>query len=158
MSWVEPTIVVAAVAAALNAGAFFAFSNFVMPALADLDDERGTEAMQSINRFAPNPLFVATIVGAAAIGVPAVVSEWGAWADAPFRWLFAGVGLSSLTLVITVSRNVPRNDALDALDPTAPSTSCAWSDYVVGWTRWNTARTITSAASLAAYVIAFRGA
>lgn len=154
MNWVEPTIVVAAIAAALNSGAFFAFSNFVMPALADLPSPDGTTAMQAINRFAPNPLFVATIVGAAAIGVPALVAEWGRWGDGSFRWLVAGVATSAASLLITVVGNVPRNDRLATLDAASPTTSPVWADYVSGWTTWNTWRTVTSTASVVAYVLA----
>ena len=154
MNWIEPTLVVAAVAAALNAGAFFAFSNFVMPALADLPSPEGAAAMQAINRFAPNPLFVATIFGAGMLGIPALLAEWGRWADGSFRWLVAGVAMSVTSLLITIVCNVPRNDRLAAVDAAAPSSRPVWTDYVAGWTVWNTTRTLASTASVVAYVLA----
>ena len=157
MSWTDPAIVLAAVAAAVNAGAFFAFSNFVMPALADLPPAEGTAAMQSINRFAPTPLFVGSIFGAVAIGVPALVFTWGSWSDGSFRWLAVGVASSLVSLLITIACNVPRNEALDRLDPSAESTERHWARYVSSWTRWNTARTIASAVSVVAYLMAVRG-
>jgi uncharacterized membrane protein len=157
VNWEVVTIVVAAVAAAIDAGAFFVFSNFVMPALADLPAGDGATAMQSINRSAPNPLFLAMLVGAGLVAVPALVTEWGQSGDGPFLWLLAGVVLSIVSFVVTAAFNVPRNDVLDVLDARAPASEPVWLDYVVGWTRWNTVRTLTSAASVAAYALSLRG-
>ena len=58
---------VAAVAAATNGGVFFAFSTFVMRALRDLEPRQGLIAMQSINRAAPNPLFMTLLFGTAVL-------------------------------------------------------------------------------------------
>lgn len=152
MSWQVSTIVLATVAAGINAGAFFAFSNFVMPALADLVPGDGASAMQSINRHAPNPSFVLTIVGAGVIAAPALAAEPG---QDGAGWLAAGIVLSLVSFGITVACNVPRNDALEAAR--SEDIPPFWAGYVVTWTRWNTVRTITSAASVAAYVVAVRG-
>lgn len=157
MSWVVPTIVVGAIAAAINAGAFFVFSNFVMPALADLPPAEGAAAMQSINRFAPNPLFMLALFGAPLIGVPVLVAEWGQRSAAEFRWVVVAVLMSFATVVVTAAFNVPRNDALEALDATSPSTAAYWLGYVATWTRWNTVRTVTSLVSVGASAMALRG-
>ena len=45
MTWQDALLALGAVTAAINAGAFFAFSNFVMPALAGLPPSQGAEAM-----------------------------------------------------------------------------------------------------------------
>lgn len=157
MNWAVATITVAAVAAGINAGAFFAFSNFVMPALADIPARDGAAAMQSINRFAPNPLFGATIFGAALVAVPAVVADWGRWSDGRLRWLVAGLVFSVLSFLITIAFNVPRNSALEALDAESVGAAPEWLGYITSWTRWNTARTVASAASVAAYALSLRG-
>jgi uncharacterized membrane protein len=57
---------VAALGCGLVAGVFFAFSTFVMPALARLQPPQGITAMQSINITAINPLFMLAIFGTAA--------------------------------------------------------------------------------------------
>lgn len=49
----------------LVAGVFFAFSTFVMSALARLQPAQGIAAMQSINITAINPLFMMAIFGTA---------------------------------------------------------------------------------------------
>ncbi len=50
----------------LMAGVFFAFSTFVMNALARLQPTQGIAAMQSINITVINPLFMAAFLGTAA--------------------------------------------------------------------------------------------
>ena len=151
MNWQTWLIIVGVVAAGVNAGAFFAFSNFVMPALEELAPADGASAMQAINRSAPSVLFVGAIIGAGLVGLPVLI--WGSGIET--RWLLAATVLSIASFVITMAFNVPRNNALADAGPATIGE--VWSDYLVSWTRWNTARTITSAASVAAYALAMRG-
>ena len=59
-----PYLVIAAVAgAAMVTGLLFAFSNFVMRALAELHPEHGMFAMQQINKKIINPLFMLFFLG-----------------------------------------------------------------------------------------------
>ena len=60
--WDIAAIILGVVVAAIAGGTFFAFSNFVMPALSTLATSNGISAMQAINRAAPSPLFVATLL------------------------------------------------------------------------------------------------
>jgi uncharacterized membrane protein len=53
--------VVAALGCGLNAGVFFAFSSFVMKALARLQSAQGIAAMQSINAVAVTPAFMTAL-------------------------------------------------------------------------------------------------
>src|SRR5687768_4128219 len=75
LSW--PTLA-ASLACGLVAGIFYAFSSFVMPALARLPPPQGIAAMQSVNVTVLTPSFLAVFVGAAllaaALGVHAVVA------------------------------------------------------------------------------------
>ncbi len=48
-------------------GIFFAFSSFVMRALAKMPDAEGIAAMQSINVVVINPSFLGAFVGSAAM-------------------------------------------------------------------------------------------
>ena len=57
----------AALGCGLMAGVFFAFSTFIMRALARLQPARGIEAMQSINRTVINPWFLGVFLGTAAV-------------------------------------------------------------------------------------------
>ncbi|MEN8376855.1 MAG: hypothetical protein ABFS34_15610, partial [Gemmatimonadota bacterium] len=71
---------IAALGSALIAGVFFAFSSFVMKALARVPPEEGLGAMQSINVVVMNVSFLGKFIGTAVlslvVGALAVV-EWG---------------------------------------------------------------------------------
>ncbi|MGI9600648.1 MAG: hypothetical protein ACR2QE_02095, partial [Acidimicrobiales bacterium] len=92
--WQVALVVVGLVGAAVSGGAFFAFSNFVMPALGELSPRDGAKAMQAINVAAPTPLFVAAIAGAGLVGVPVVVAELDRLEDAAVAYVLAGAVLS----------------------------------------------------------------
>jgi hypothetical protein len=59
----------------LVAGVFFAFSSFVMNALARLPAAQGIAAMQSINVVVINPLFMTAFLGTAAACVLLAISS-----------------------------------------------------------------------------------
>lgn len=63
----------------LMAGVFFAFSAFVMRALASIQPTQGIPAMQSINRVVINPLFLGVFKGTAVVCLLMV-------GFAAFRW------------------------------------------------------------------------
>jgi uncharacterized membrane protein len=67
---------VTALGCGLNAGVFFAFSSFVMKALARLQPAQGIAAMQSINAVAVNPAFMTALFGTAAAGGGEDPSLW----------------------------------------------------------------------------------
>jgi uncharacterized membrane protein len=63
----------------LVAGVFFAFSTFVMNALARLQPKQGITAMQSINITAINPLFMGIFLGTAATCIFIAGSSLSNW-------------------------------------------------------------------------------
>ena len=65
MNLLTATIVVSAVASALVVGVFFAFSVFVMRALAALPAAQVAQAMQRINATVIHPLFLGVFLGSA---------------------------------------------------------------------------------------------
>lgn len=71
--------VIAALGCGLMAGVFFAFSTFVMPALARLTPPEGIAAMQSINVKAVKSVFLAVFLGTAAACVLLAVSSLLSW-------------------------------------------------------------------------------
>jgi uncharacterized membrane protein len=146
----------AALGCGLMAGLFFAFSNFVMRALASLPPEKGVASMQAINVAVLNPLFLAIFSGTALACLGSILLALARWRAPGAAYLLAGgvLYLAGVVLV-TVLFNVPRNDALGALDPAAAGSVSAWRGYVTGWTAWNHVRTVAASAATGSFVLAF---
>jgi len=152
----EPTfhsalILYTILAAGINSGAFFAFSNFVMKALVRLDPADGARAMQEINRSAPNIAFMATLMGGGLTGLVLAIAAGGAAAP---EWQVAGGLLSAAAALITMVFHVPRNNALDRVDADSGDGQAAWAQYAVSWTRGNHVRAAASALSVFCLVLA----
>ena len=146
--------------AGLIAGVFFAFSSFVMKALARLPAEQGVAAMQHINVVVLNPLFLGVFLGTALLGLLCVLAAvfFAGWASARFSLLSAAAGLSYLIACfgVTIACNVPRNNRLASLRTDSPEALAYWPVYVREWTFWNHVRTVAStvACSCAAAALA----
>lgn len=144
-----------ALGAALNAGVFFAFSSFVMPALADLPAAQGIAAMQSINIFAVTPVFGTALLGTGVACIVLALMAWRAWQNPAAVWLLTGsllylVGSIGVTFVF----NVPLNDVLAVVNPTAAESARVWSDYLAGWNPWNHARGVAALGATASFIVA----
>ncbi|WP_245572583.1 DUF1772 domain-containing protein [Actinokineospora enzanensis] len=138
--------VAAAVGGGLMAGIFFAFSVFVMRALASLPAERGIAAMQALNRTILTPLFLLLFLGVGVLG--AVLAVIG-----PPSCLVGGALYVLGVLVVTGARNVPWNNELDALAPNTAEAADYWAGYLRRWTAWNHVRTVASTGAAVAYVV-----
>jgi uncharacterized membrane protein len=139
----------------LIGGVFFAFSAFVMKALARLSPAHGIAAMQSFNIVVINPLFFAVFFGTAAGCVFLAISSLARWQRPGAVYLLIGSLLYLVgTILVTMLFNVPRNNALAAVDPTSSDGARLWIDYVVSWTAWNHVRTIAALAAAALLTIA----
>jgi uncharacterized membrane protein len=127
------------------AGVFFAFSTFVMKALARLPPEEGIAAMQSINVFAINSWFLVAFLGTAGFCVATMIAAVVQWSE-PFAifLVLGGVVYLAGCFAVTMLFNVPMNEALAALPPTAPDRIARWASYVSVWTTWNHVRTVGS--------------
>lgn len=147
----------AAVGAGAAGGVFVAFSTFVMPALGDLPPSRGTAAMQSVNRAAMTPLFMALLFGTAALSAGLAVAGARAWGE-PHAWrLLAGAGLYLAGVIgTTIAFHVPRNDALAAVDPSSAEAPARWASYLSEWTAGNHVRAIAGLAAALAFADALR--
>jgi len=138
----------------LIAGVFFAFSAFVMKALARLPAAQGTAAMQSINVVAITPLFMVVLFGTAAACLLLAVSSLFMWQRPGAVYLLVGSLLYLVgTILVTIVFNVPRNDALAAVDPASANGARLWADYVTSWTAWNHVRTVAALAASASLTI-----
>jgi uncharacterized membrane protein len=132
----------AALGCGLVAGVFFAFSTFVMPALARLPSPQGIAAMQSINVKAINPWLMAAMFGTAAVCVALLVAALVNWDSSYGPFLLAGGAVYVLgTIWVTMAANVPRNNALARIDPDEADSKGVWAGYLTEWTAWNHVRT-----------------
>ncbi len=141
----------------LMAGAFFAFSSFVMKALARLPPAQGIAAMQSINVAVINPVFLEVFLGTAATSALLAVWSLVRWHEPGAAYLLAGSLLYLVgTFLVTMVFNVPRNDALAAVDPGSAEGATLWAGYLTRWTAWNHVRTVAALAAAAALTLALR--
>lgn len=145
---------VALLGSALIAGVFFAFSSFVMKALARLPAAQAIAAMQSINIVVINPAFLGVFMGSALLSLIAVWFALDHWPHPAASWLLsAGITYLVGTFLVTVLRNVPLNDRLAALCATEHASGEAWQGYLARWTAWNHVRTLAALASVLLYAL-----
>jgi uncharacterized membrane protein len=149
--------VVTALGCGLNAGVFFAFSSFVMKALARLQPAQGIAAMQSINLVAVTPAFMAALFGTAAAAVAVAVWALVDWDGAYGSYLLTGGAIYLIgTIGLTIAYHVPRNDALATLQPQHAEVAGRWTRYVAEWTSGNHLRTAASLAAAVSFTLALR--
>lgn len=143
-----------AIGAGLMAGMFFAFSVFIMRALARVPAPEGIRAMQAINVTVITPVFLFVFMGTAVLGVVEVI-----------RFIIMNEGRSVLSLAaslcyvigtfgVTVIGNVPMNERLAKLDADEPDAAAYWQTYLRVWTRWNHVRTLAPTAALTCWWLA----
>lgn len=153
--WLFALALFSALGCGLIAGIFFAFSTFVMKALDRIPASQGIAAMQSINIAVINPLFLAAFLGTAAACVVLAVASLFRWHKPDAVYLLAGSLLYlGGTILVTFVCNVPRNNALAALDPASADGARLWADYVTSWTMWNHVRTAAALSAAASFTIA----
>jgi uncharacterized membrane protein len=139
---------VAALGCGLIAGVFFAFSTFVMKALASLPPAQGIAAMQSINVAVINPWFLGAFLGTAMLCAALGIASLLSWHRPGAGYLLVGSALYLFgTVLVTRAFNVPQNAALAIADPTSANAAHLWSEYVVSWTTWNHVRAVAAFAA-----------
>lgn len=140
-----PLLLFAAIGSALTAGIFFAFSTFVMQALALQPSAPGIATMQSINITVINPWFMAVFFGPGLAGILLMLSTIRQWHQpGALYWILASVLYLIGTIGVTVVGNIPLNDALAIANPTSPEGATLWLKYLTDWTFWNHVRTIAA--------------
>ena len=150
-------ILLSALGCGLIAGVFFAFSAFVMKALARLPSAQGMAAMQSINVAVFNPLFMGAFFGTAAACALLAVAALFLWPRPDAGYLLAGSVLYLVgTVLVTMVFNVPRNQALAAVEPESADGVIRWAGYVPGWTAWNHVRSVAALLAAASFALALR--
>jgi uncharacterized membrane protein len=150
-----PLTLFAALGCGLIAGVFFAFSSFVMNALARLQPTQGIAAMQSINITVINPLFMAAFLGTAVACILLAISSLSRWHQPGAAYLLVGSLLYLVgTVGVTIVFNVPLNEALAIVEPSSTDGASLWVSYLTNWTFWNHIRTAAAIAAAAALTIA----
>ena len=137
---------------ALVGGVFFAFSSFVMKALARSPYSEGIGAMQSINVVVINPSFLGAFMGTAilslGVGGLAVIG----WSHPSAAYFLGGAILYFAgTFLVTMVGNVPLNNRLAAVSAADPAAAELWQHYLARWTMWNHVRTAAAMAAALLY-------
>ncbi len=152
MSILDIIIVLAMTSGSVITGLLFAFSNFALQSLADLDPKNGSLAMQLINRKIQNPLFLFLFLGSPVLCIAGLVLSIFGGGHGGSSFFIAG---SLLYLFgpfgITVRCNVPLNNQLDRMD--SDSTAQFWPEYQRRWQFWNHIRTYLGIASVLVFAI-----
>jgi uncharacterized membrane protein len=155
MSTATTLTVIAAVSGGLTAGVFLAFSTFVVQGLDRNPAPVAIAAMQGINATAPHPLFMAPLFGGPLVGLAAaVVALTGDGGDVAGAWVVAGAVAGFVPAVMTAAYHVPRNLALDEVDPNGPGAEVAWRRHVREWVGANHVRTLGALVGAAAMTVA----
>ena len=153
--WMFLVTLVSALGCGLLAGAFFAFSTFIMAGLERLPAPQGIAAMKSINVTAINVWFMVALFGTAAVCVVAGVMAVRNWGEPGSAFLLAGALLYLVTAVlVTGAFNVPLNDRLADVDPDSAAGTTLWATYLTDWTRWNHVRTVGALAAMTSFIVA----
>lgn len=148
------TVIIAIIGTAVVGGVFFAFSSFIMKALARLPASEGIAAMQSINIVVLNPVFLGVFMGTSAVSLLILAIAIKGW-ELPFApYLLTGGLLYFVgTFLVTGLGNVPLNNQLASIGPKDPASSDIWQHYLERWTRLNTLRTMCSIAATLVLII-----
>lgn len=144
-----------ALGSGIIAGVFFAFSTFIMRALARMPAPQGMAAMQQINITVLNPLFLLVFMGCALASLVLIVMAAMRWSQQGALLVILGAGLYLIgTLLVTIFGNVPLNDALAKANPASPEGLSLWERYQATWTLWNHVRTVAALGAAALLTLA----
>jgi uncharacterized membrane protein len=144
-----------AISAGLMAGLYFAFSTFIMTALAGIERTAGVATINAINRVILRSAFMPVFLGSSVASL-ALVALGLLRRDDPGATAMAAGGTIYFVgmFVVTMLGNVPLNNALAVTDPTQEADAGVWAGYLRRWTRWNHVRTLSSIAALALFILA----
>ena len=147
--------IIAAIGSGVVGGVFFAFSNFVMAALARLPVPQGIAAMNSINITVITPTFMTALFGTGLLCLVLIAAAIMGWSQSGSYWLLAGAVIYLIgNPIVTMVFNVPLNDALAAVDPASTNGAAVWTSFLRNWVMWNHVRTVTAIVAMACFIFA----
>jgi len=136
---------VSALGCGLVSGWFFAFSSHIMKSLGHMPEAQGIAAMQEINIVVINPLAMTALFGTALTCIALMVLSAVEWNEPEVYYQLAGSAVYVVcTVLVTMALNVPRNDALAAVDPASAEGAESWRRFLPEWTLWNHVRTVAA--------------
>ena len=141
-------LLAATLSTGLGTGAYALYAHTIMPGLAATDDRTFIGAFQSLDRAILNPwflggCFVGPLVFGAAAGLLSLRRP-------EFGWVAAAVALQVIVMVVTMTVNVPLNDAIKAAGPpdAIENLAAVRAAFHAGtWQAWNLLRVALSVAS-----------
>lgn len=146
--------ILALIGSGIISGVFYAFSSFIMKALARVPSEEGIGAMQSINLVVIGPSFLSVFIGTAVFSLMLVGLSIKGWDMPSAPWFLAGALLYLAgTFLVTGLGNVPLNDQLAAVSASNSSAIAVWEHYLDRWTLLNTIRTVAATAAVFSFTI-----
>ncbi|GAB4518793.1 MAG: DUF1772 domain-containing protein [Parvularculaceae bacterium] len=144
--------------AALVAGVFQSFSDFVMRGLDHAAPASGMDAMRQVNRAVFRSLFLTLLL----LLTPASIA-FAAYARFQIGGSAASAYLTAASVVyvvfvffVTMFGNVPMNNKLDGQNADEPAGQNYWRRYLRDWTRLNHLRFLGSLATAILYIAAAR--
>ena len=111
--------------------------------------------MQQINKDVFHWSFMGVFFGTPLVCIALLVQA--IWGDTRPGAVYGATGAVVYLIgsfLVTVVGNVPRNDALAAVDSDGTDAEDAWNRFAFVWTRWNHVRTVASMAAAGAFVAA----
>ena len=127
---------IALLGSTLVGGIFFAFSSFIMKALAGVPAAEGIGAMQSINVVVINPSFLGAFFGTAVLSLVAGGLALAGRAHPSASFFLAGALFYLVgTILVTLLGNVPLNNQLATVSATDPGAREVWDRYLDRRTR-----------------------
>jgi uncharacterized membrane protein len=149
-----PLKIAAILGCGLIAGVFFAFSSFIMTALARRPSAQGIAAMQSINIAVINPLFMFVFLGTGVICLLLFVGAIGSQKPHTHYLLIGSLLYLIGALGVTIVCNVPLNNGLAIIQPNSSEAAALWEKYLTSWTAWNHLRTLAALGAAVAFSLA----
>lgn len=145
----------AALGSGLIGGAFFAFSAFVLAALARLPEPTGIAAMQSMIAAIKTPLFLAVFFATAALAALLGIAATLRWSEPGALYLLIGSLLYlNGPFGVTLLKNLPLNDKLAATKPESAEGRRFWGEFRAAWGLWNHVRWVGALGASAAFILA----
>lgn len=137
----------------LMSGLLYGWTVSVIPGTRRVPAVAYVDAMQNINKAIINPAFLVPFMGIPVVLGGAAIVQFRS-GDARKGWLLAGAAATYVVgvLGVTIGRNVPLNDALEAFDlggSTSEQITERRHSYESPWNRWHYVRTIASVGSFA---------
>jgi uncharacterized membrane protein len=143
MEWI---LMIAGFVAALVAGVFLGFSDFIMRGLARAPASQGAAGMVGINRSVYRSVFMVLLMGLGPVsGSLGLFALWQFQGTARALTLAGCIAYLIGVYAVTGLGNVPMNTRLEAKDGQPGETADYWPRYAQRWTQLNHARTAGSA-------------